>query len=381
MHGPDNPPNRDGASRRRFLQRLSQGIGAATIGGTMLPNWTAYSKESAQQHGKKLGFALVGLGNLSTHQLAPAFKNTEHCRLAGIVTGTPEKEKLWADKYGIPKGNIYNYANFDEIADNPDIDVVYVVLPNFMHSEFVIRAAQAGKHVFCEKPMANSTRECEAMIEACEKAGSKLGIGYRCQFEPHHQECIRLAREKAFGEMKMIEAGFGFTIGNPNQWRLKKPLAGGGALVDVGIYALQACRYLTNEEPIAISAQETKTNPAKFRDVDESLCWTMTFPGGVIAYCSTTYNFNGINRYTAYAEDGWFGLDPAYGYGGIKGQTSEGPIEKPQIDQFANEMDEFAKSIFEDRPIKISGEEGLRDVGYIESIYKSIEIGKTIPLA
>jgi flagellin-like protein len=290
-------------------------------------------------------FALVGLGNLSTHQLGPALQKTRHCRLAGIVTGTPEKEKIWAEKYGIPERNIYNYENYDQIRDNPEIDVIYVVLPNGMHAEYTIRAAQAGKHVLCEKPMANSARECREMTDACKQADRKLAIGYRCQFEPHNMECIRLARENAFGEMKIIEAGFGFRIGSPEQphvkWRLNKEMAGGGALMDVGIYALQACRYLTGEEPATISAQETKTNPEKFSEVDESIAWTMKFPGGVIAYCSTTYIVSGINRYTAYADNGWFGLDPAYSYGGIHGQTSEGEIDFPQIDQFAAEMDAY----------------------------------------
>ena len=360
-------------NRRQFLSKVTAGM---ALGATNLATHTAKADHHAG--GKKLGFALVGLGSLSTNQIAPGLQKTKYCRLAGIVTGTPEKEKVWAEKYGIPEKSIYNYENFDSIKDNPDIDVVYVVLPNSMHKEFTIRAAKAGKHVFCEKPMANSAADCEAMIAACKDAGKKLAIGYRCQFEPHHVEMIRLAKEKTFGDLKMIDAGFGFRIGNPNQWRLKHELAGGGALMDVGVYALQACRYLTGEEPTVISATETKTDLEKFAEVDETIAWSMTFPSGVVANCGTTYNFRGMNRCRAYSSDGWFELDPAYGYGGIKGKTSKGEIKFESGDQFAAEMDDFAKCILEDKESRVSGVEGLKDLIAIEAIYKSIRTGTAV---
>src|SRR5438034_3177018 len=156
------------------------------------------------QEQKKLGFALVGLGDLSTNQIAPALQKTNLCRLAAIVTGTPAKEKIWADKYKIPQKNIYNYETFDQIAGNPEVDVVYVVLPNAMHGEYTIRAAKAGKHVLCEKPMEVSSQKCAEMIAACKAAGRMLAIGYRCRFVPFHQEIMRLAQEKVFGALKFI---------------------------------------------------------------------------------------------------------------------------------------------------------------------------------
>jgi predicted dehydrogenase len=241
-----------------------------------------------------------------------------------------------------------------------------------MHAEYTIRAARAGKHVFCEKPMANSSEECRQMIAACTAQNRYLGIGYRCQFEPQHVRCMEMAREKQMGELKVIEAGFGFRIGPSNQWRLRKSLAGGGALMDVGIYALQACRYLTGEEPEAIVAQETKTDADKFAEVDESITWTMRFPSGVLAYCSTSYNFNGLNRFRVYAENGWFGMDPAFSYNDNRLQTSRGSIALPETDQFATELDQFAISIRENRPSRVSGEEGLKDLLAIEAIYRSV---------
>jgi predicted dehydrogenase len=268
----------------------------------------------------------------------------------------------------------------DQLADNPDIDMVYVVTPNSLHLEHTVRAAQAGKHVLCEKPMANSVADCEAMIDACRDAGVQLAIGYRCQFEPHHLECIRIAREQEFGAIRLIEAGFGFRIGNPQQWRLRAALAGGGALMDVGIYALQTCRYLTGEEPVHVSALETKTDPVKFAEVDESMTFQMTFPSGAIAECSTSYNVNGVNRFRAFAERGWFGLEPAYDYSGIRGTSSRGPIAFEALDQFAAEIDDFAQCILENRESKIAGIEGLKDLRVVEAIYESIRSGRTIEL-
>jgi predicted dehydrogenase len=330
----------------------------------------------AQASARKLNFALAGLGSLSTNQIAPALQKTKHCRLAGIVTGTPAKAEKWKAQYNISEKNIYDYDTMEKLADNPDIDVVYVVTPNALHAGHTIKAAKAGKHVLSEKPMEVSAKKCQEMIDACAKAGRQLAIGYRCQFEPHHRECMRLAREKEFGDIKIVEAGFGFRIGDPNQWRLKHALAGGGALMDVGIYALQATRYIIGEEPTVVSAIETKTDPVKFKEVDESVAWQLKFPGGAIAYCSTSYNVNGINRYTAYADKGWFGLDPAYSYGGIAGRRSDNkPLRFDQVDHFATEMDDFAECILNNKPTRVSGEEGLRDVKILTAIYESIRQG------
>jgi predicted dehydrogenase len=354
--------------RRPFLSSL--GATAAAL---------AMEVRAQEETGKKLGWALVGLGSLSTHQIAPALAKTKHCKLSAIVTGTPAKAEQWQTKHGIPDSHVYSYETFDKIAENPDVDVIYIVLPNSMHEEFVIRGAKAGKHVFCEKPMANTAEECRRMIAAMKQAGKMLGVGYRCQFEPHHRECMRLAREKVFGTLKFVEAGFGFQIGDPTQWRLRKKLAGGGALMDVGIYALQACRYLTGEEPVEIIAQETKTDPVKFAEVDETISWSMKFPSGVIASVMTTYGFNGSNYFTAICEKGRFGMDPAYSYDGLKGWTSRPDVKIafPASDHFAVEMAAFAEAILGNKPFAPSGEEGLKDLLAIEAIYRSIREGKS----
>jgi predicted dehydrogenase len=363
-------------SRREFLTRAAIiGAGAPFLGGPLFDLAADYQR-------KPLGVALVGLGSLSTNQLAPALKKTRRCRLAGIVTGTPAKAARWKSQYGIPDRSIYDYTTMDRMADNPDIDIVYVVTPNALHADHTIKAARAGKHVLCEKPMEISAAKCEDMIAACKKAGRQLAIGYRCRFEPHHLECVRLVREKTFGELRLIDAGFGFPIGDPAQWRLNRTLSGGGPLMDVGIYALQSARMLTGEEPQSVSALETKTDPAKFRDVEESMTFELTFKSGVVAHCMTSYKVPGINRFTAYADRGTFGMEPAYNYDGNRGWRSDNaPLRFDSINVFAAEMDDFARCITENVPTKVPGEEGLRDVRLLMAIYEAARGGRTVRLS
>lgn len=360
-------------SRREFLRR------AAAVGVTA-PFLRPRDLIAEPQQGRKLGFALVGLGSLSTNQIAPALAKTTHCRLAAIVTGTPAKAARWKAQYNIPDRSIYDYSTMSRMAENPDIDVVYVVTPNALHAEHTIAAAKAGKHVFCEKPMEVSTEKCQTMLAECKKAGKQLGIAYRCRFEPHHLECERLAKDKLLGNVRMIEAGFGFPIGDPKQWRLNHTLSGGGALMDVGIYALQTARMLTGEEPTKVAAFEAKTDREKFATVDESITFQLTFPSGTIAHCGTSFKV-GINRFAAFAERGSFGMEPAYNYGGNRGFRSDRqPLTFDQQDMFALEMDDFARCIVENRPSKVSGEEGLRDVRILMAVYEAARTGRVVSL-
>lgn len=357
------------SNRRKFLRNVSLGLGGIALGNEFAFCTTPRKKD-------KLGVALVGLGNYSNGQLGPALLETRNCYLAGIVTGTPSKEKTWSERYNIPGKNIYNYQNFDEIAANPDIDIVYVVLPIFMHKEFTIRAAKAGKHVICEKPMAMNSQECLDMIKACKDANRMLSIGYRLHFEPHNMEMMRLGQKKVFGAVKKVDGANGFVYGgNPNAWRLKKSMAGGGGLMDMGVYVIQGHRYVTGEEPTWVEAKEIKTRPEFFKEVDETVKWTMGFPGGTIATGSSSYNDN-TNHLRAEAENGWFELTEAYRYGGIEGATSKGPLDFPQINQQAAQMDDFASCIMNNKPTRVPGEEGWKDMKVVDAIYRSIQSGK-----
>ena len=219
-------------TRRQFIKDSATGIGALALSSFSIGQ--LYACETPTD--KKLGIALVGLGNYSTRKLAPALQLSKYCYLAGIVTGTPEKAEKWAEEYNIPKKNIYNYENFDDIKDNSEIDIVYVVLPNGMHAEFTIRAAKAGKHVICEKPMANTVEEAQAMVKACKDAGVLLQIGYRLQYDPYTIELQNVSREKRLGEVKVIQTGNAFYGVNFDNWRFSdKALSGGGARMDMGV--------------------------------------------------------------------------------------------------------------------------------------------------
>ncbi|MHA7101466.1 Gfo/Idh/MocA family protein [Roseivirga pacifica] len=364
------------ATRRDFNKTMIKGAGAAALMSTF-PLSAACAPQS-----KKLGVALVGLGSYSTYQLAPALQDTQHCYLAGVVTGTPVKEKQWADKYGISTDNIYNYDNFDAIADNDDIDIVYVVLPNAMHAEFCIRAAKAGKHVICEKPMAISVKECDDIINACNAAGVKLGVGYRLQSEPYTNEIKRIVREKPFGEVRFVSAEAGYrSRGNPDQWRLNKALAGGGALLNMGVYAIQGAIYGTGQNPISVSAQEFSTDPDYFKDTDESITAQFKFPNGATGSIFTSHSAN-VNRYYSAFDRGWLELNPANNYGPLAGRLSTGEeIKFHHESQQKLQMDDFARHILEGKPNKAPGEMGKRDMIICEAIYQSIaEGGKTIDL-
>jgi len=332
-----------------------------------------------QAPARKLGVALVGLGSLSTNQIAPALQKTRNCRLAGIVTGSPEKAAQWKAKYNLPDKSIYDYKSMSKMKNNKDIDIVYVVTPNSLHLEHALAAANAGKHVFCEKPLEISVDRCQQMIDGVKKAGKMLGVGYRCQFDPNHLECVRLAKEKVLGEVRAIDTNFGFAIGDPTQWRLKRDLAGGGPLMDVGIYCLQTARMLTGEDPVWISANESKTDPVKFKEVEETIAWQAKFPSGVVVNSISTYNANGFQGFRAATTKGWFGMDPAYYYGGNRGKRSDGPdINIPVPDQFALELEDFADCVLNNRPTKVSGEMGLSDVKYLMAIYDSVKKGRPV---
>jgi predicted dehydrogenase len=351
--------------RRKFTQSL-----ATSIAGISLARGIGHHPLSNSK--TKLGIALVGLGNYATRQLAPALLETQMCELKGIVTGTPSKIDQWKKTYDLKDHQIYNYDNFDSISNNDEIDIVYVVLPNNMHKEYTLRGFQAGKHVICEKPLAMNAQEAAEMVEAGKKANRLLFVGYRLHYEPHHREAIRLCQTEAFGKIKFFEGGFGFRIGNSNQWRLKKEY-GGGALMDVGIYVIQGARYTIGHEPISVSAREFKTDPVKFKEVDELITWQMEFPKGVVANCTTTFSASTNHLYVA-SEKGFIRVSPAYGYGGIGGHTRKYKFDFPQVNQQALHMDGISNTLMNTEPdLNVRGEEGLRDMKIIDAIFKSVK--------
>jgi predicted dehydrogenase len=324
----------------------------------------------------KLGIAIIGLGEYASNELATALRETKECYLAGIVTDEPAKAKKWKFFFNIPPTNIYDYKNFDLVRDNTEIDIIYIVLPNSLHKEYAVRAAKAGKHVICEKPMAITVKDCDKMIAAFKKSGTMLSIGYRLHFEPHNIKMMELGQKKFYGKIKRLIAKNG--IAEIDGWRLNKELAGGGALMDVGIYCIQAVRYTTGAEPVAVNAKEgRKTAPKKFRDVEQSLAWQMEMPEGLVAECECSYRKE-MDILRAEAEKGWFELSPAFAYDGIKGKTSAGKMKLKNVNQQVAQMDDFANAIKNKRATPVDGEMGKQDVKILQAIYKSARTGKRV---
>jgi predicted dehydrogenase len=368
----------DNRSRRDFLKQMGWSAAALSAASNGFPLTRVFK---AEENAKPLGYAIVGIGAIAD-QMMPGLAKAKLSRLTGFVSGHPDKARHFAQIYGVPDKNIYNYQNFDQIASNPDIDAVYIALPNSMHAEYTIRAAKAGKHVLCEKPMCTSVADAEAMVSACRVARRRLMVAYRLHYERYNVEAMKLCREKQFGRIKMIDAEFSFDIGDPKQWRLNREMSGGGSLMDIGIYCLQASRYLSGEEPVSVTAQLWSSDPVKFSSCEENIAFTLKFPSGIIANCYSSYGTDGVNRYRAAGPGGWVQMDPAYSYMGLVQQTYQGgktTITEPSTwDQFAAEIDAFSDAIQHDRDVATPGEEGLRDMKLLMACYESAQEGKTV---
>ena len=368
-------------SRRDFLQKIT----ASALAVPFLPSKVTAKSNSIDDQpyqGPVLRVAIMGLGSYGT-RVADAMKECKRAKLTGVISGTPSKIKDWQRKYNIPEKNCYNYDNFDNIKNNADIDAVYIITPNGLHKDQAIRVAGAGKHVICEKPMAINAAEGQAMVDACKKANVKLLVGYRMHLEANTQEIIRMKNDGAFGKIMFFQGLSGFRIGNPDQWRLDKKLAGGGAMMDIGIYSVNGARYMVGEEPVWVTAQETKTDPKKFKDgVDETIQFQFGFPSGAVASCLSTYSMNYLDKFYLNGEKGFAELHPATGYGPIKGRTHLGELNNPHITHQTVQMDEMAGMILENKKplVPVDGEEGLKDLRIIDAIYEAAKSGQKISL-
>lgn len=360
-------------SRRTTLKSLALGAGVSMISPFSVLSSTNPKKE-------KLGIALVGLGYYSTDLLAPALEKTEKCYLAGIVTGTPSKAAVWKTKYKIPEKNIYDYESFDSIADNPDIDVIYIVLPPSMHKEYVIRAAKAGKHVWCEKPMAVTVDECQAMIDACKQANVSLSIGYRCQHEPNTKAFQKIVKEQSLGKVLSLDCAAGYRENRIDHWKQKREM-GGGVIYDMGVYSIQGARLGAGMEPIAVNSAKVWTErPDIYKDgLGEIVEAELEFPGGVIGAIKTSFGDN-MNFLNINCEKGMIEMAPFSAYAGNKGKSPLGEIDflfQQPMEQVW-QMDDDAQTIMDGKPQAVPGEEGLRDIRIVQAILKSAETGKKV---
>jgi glucose-fructose oxidoreductase len=363
-------------SRRDFLRGIGLGsiASAARAVGSRFPGYAI-----GEDKGRKLGVALLGLGRYSTNQLGPALRQTKQCYLAGVVTGHPEKAQKWAADYNLNQKNIYTYETLDQIADNKDIDIVYIVTPPALHPEFTIRVAKAGKHVISEKPMATSIADCDRMIAVCKAAKVKLAIGYRLYYGPYHWEMMRLAKDRDFGVFTKMTGDRGFVFGE-RAWRIDKKLAGGGPMMDLGIYIVHgACMAANGLTPVSVTAEELpKTKPELFDQVEETIRWIMDFPNG--ARCEAVTGFNhSSDQFRIEGSKGWLHFkEKAFTYSGAVCETSRGPLKYPAINQQAAQMDDFADCILTGRNTPVPGELGRRDLAIITAVYEAARTGKRV---
>ncbi|MBL4675038.1 MAG: Gfo/Idh/MocA family oxidoreductase [Mucilaginibacter sp.] len=411
----------DGFSRKDFLRMTGKGLAAGAVASLVTGQSSAQTSRAAgervparpdepivlekwksgvdQQSGptptplapdQRVGYAVVGLGHLTLENILPAITACKRSKLVALVSGDPVKMKKVANQYSVKPENCYSYQTFDQLKNNKEVEIIYIVLPNGLHKEFVIRGAKAGKHILCEKPMANSAAECREMIAACSQAGVKLMVAYRIQYQPHNRKLRELVQQKAFGEAKLIEASNAQSSANPEHWRHKKALAGGGALPDIGLYCLNTIRFVLNQEPEEVFAYQYSTpgNPL-FTEVEELVSWQMKFPNGLVANCTTDYNVHESRHYRVLCEKGWYQMDKAFAYKGQKLQTAkaEGKMELQQeiglaeTDQFGVEMDYFSDCVIRNIKPFTPGEEGLQDHLLMEAIYQSAKAGRPVRIS
>ena len=323
-----------------------------------------------------LRFAAVGLGDISDVFMQACAKSTK-CKVTALVTGhADQKAPKYEALYGISPKSVYSYEDYDRIAHNADIDAVYIGLPNSMHAEYTIRAAKAGKHVLCEKPMAISSAECQTMIDACKQANVKLMIAYRVHYDPMWQQIRDLARSGAIGEIQGFQGGF---YGQKTSgWRLDRKLAGGGSLFDLGIYPLNAIRWISGEEPTSFAAQvSTKLKGTRFASVEESIEFSMKFPSGTLASSGSSYGEDGGAYLSIDGTKGSLLVQKAFYYDGLNysGQTISGPVSGvspgKQPYEFVYEADYFADCVRNNTQPATAGEEGLKDLVAMEAIYRA----------
>lgn len=363
-------------TRRDFVKNIS--LTAASL--PLISFMNTCTTQSSDD--KILRVAIMGLGSYGT-RVAEAMQQCKRAKLVGVISGTPAKIEAWKSKYNIPAENCYNYENYDSIKNNPGIDAVYVITPNALHHDALLRIAKAGKHVICEKPMALNAKQGQEMVDACKAANIKLLVGYRMHFEPHTLEIIRMRKAGEFGKILFFQGLSGFIIGDPTQWRLNKELAGGGALMDIGIYSINGARYMIGEDPVWVTAQETKNDVSKFKEgVDETIQFQMGFPGDAVASCLSTYSMNNLDRFFLNGVDGFAELLPATGYGPIAGKTHKGNIDAPVVTHQTVQMDAMAGIIFNDEKpvVAVDGIEAVKDLKIIDAIYESCKTGKKIML-
>jgi predicted dehydrogenase len=334
----------------------------------------------ALEKSKPVRYAVVGLGHIAQNAVLPAFKHARrNSRLAALVSDDAEKLEALGGKYKVKAR--FTYDEYEKCLES--VDAVYIALPNSMHADFTVRAANAGVHVLCEKPMAVTVEECERMIEACREANVKLMIAYRLHFEEINLRAIELIRDGRIGDPKYFNSSFSMKV-KPGNIRTRRDL-GGGTLYDIGIYCINAARYLFRAEPKEVVAVSVNAVPDKLPEIDESTAAILRFDGERVASFVSSFNAADVASYQVVGTEGRLDANPAYEYaeGLAYALTVDGKTERKKIgkrDQFAPELLYFSDCVLEDKTPEPSGEEGMQDVRIIQALYESSDTGKAIQI-
>jgi predicted dehydrogenase len=325
-------------------------------------------------------YAVVGMGHLSQVAILPAFSHTRWSELGVLVSGDEAKGRLLSRRYGVPT---YGYDDFEKALANERVDACFIVLPNTMHREFTERAAKSSVHVLCEKPMATNEKDCEAMIRACDRAGVKLMVAYRLHFTDSQVRAIKLARGGKLGELRTFDSLFAMQVKEDNI-RVKKE-TGGGPLLDIGIYCINAARFLFGAEPTEVAAMAATSDDPRFKEVNEMVSALLRFPGNRLATFTCSFGAHDISQYRLLGTEAILHAEPAYDYVNpmywkIRRGTRETKKTFPKGDQFAAEMDYFSRCILENRAPEPSGAEGLADIRIIRAINEAAKRGRSVKL-
>jgi glucose-fructose oxidoreductase len=328
----------------------------------------------------KIRYAVVGLGHIAQVAVLPAFAHARrNSQLVAVVSDDRTKRREIAKRYRVDR--TYTYDQFGDCLN--DIDAIYIALPNSMHAEYTIRAARAGVHVLCEKPMGVTERECQEMIGACRKGRVKLMIAYRLHFEALNLGAMDLARRGHLGKLKFFTSSFSMTV-RRGDIRTKREY-GGGTLYDIGVYCINAARNLFRAEPTQVSAVSINSGLATLGEIDETTAATLRFGDDQVATFVTSFNAADVAAYRVVGTKGHLHADPAYEYAEgleytltIDGRTTKKSIGKR--DQFAPELLYFSDCILSDREPEPAGYEGLQDVRIVQALYRSAKTGRPVAI-
>ncbi len=332
----------------------------------------------------KIGYAVIGLGHIAQHAVLPGFTHARKSGLVALVSGDHRKAARLARKFGA--AHAYTYDEYDACLADPEVKAVFVAGANGVHAEHSIRAANAGKHVLCEKPMANTLDECRAMIEAARRNRVRLMIAYRKYFEPASVTLKKMIDDGKFGRVLLMHSSFTVRLTIGKAWHFSHAAAGGGSLVDVGVYAVNTCRWLAGEMPVEVDAHSWALDPERFREVDENVAFQMRFASGLVVQASSSFAAAKSSFLHVHGENGWATLVPAYSYTEerrLLGEVGTREFDRRfrKLDEFALELDALADCALKNREPGPNGLEGARDVAIMEAIYRSALEKKPVAVA